>query len=152
MTRARRWLVASAVLALLLALLAYWASRPQYVSKLVLSQIGDALGLEITAGDKSQYYLEGGARLVLHDVVARAPGAPRPLLRAARVDVAVPWTTVRAAGKKLDFKRVELDAPVLDVPMLQAWLASLPPSEQVTPTLSDGLQVRDGRVLGDGWS
>jgi hypothetical protein len=152
MTRARRWLVASAVLALLLALLAYWASRPQTVSKLVLSQIGDALGLEITAGDKSQYSLEGGPRLVLRDVVARAPGAPRPLLRAARVDVAVPWATVRAAGKKLDFKRVELDAPVLDVPMLQAWLASLPPSEQVTPTLSNGLQVRDGRVLGDGWS
>lgn len=152
MTRARRWLVASAVLALLLALLAYWASRPQYVSKLVLSQIGDALGLEITASDKSQYSLEGGPRLVLHDVVARAPGAPRPLLRAARVDVAVPWTTVRSGGKQLDFKRVELDAPVLDLPMLQAWLASRPASEQATPTLSDGLQVRDGRVLGDGWS
>ena len=152
MARARRWLLASVVLALLLALVAYWATRPQRVSALVMSQLGSALGLEITASGASQYSLAGGPRLVLRGVVARAPGAARPLLRAERIDVAVPWSTVRSRGADLAITHVELDAPVLDLPMLQAWLASRPPSEQRTPTLSKGLRVRDGRVLGDGWS
>ena len=85
-------------------------------------------------------------------MVAKAPGAPRPILRAARVDVAVPWSTVRSRGAELAITRIELDAPVIDLPMLQAWLASRPESEQKLPTLSNGLRVRDGRVLGDGWS
>ena len=75
MARARRWLLASVVLALLLALVAYWATRPQRVSALVMSQLGAALGLEITARGASQYSLAGGPRLVLRDVAARAPGA-----------------------------------------------------------------------------
>ncbi|MGO4550392.1 hypothetical protein AB4059_04725 [Lysobacter sp. 2RAF19] len=152
MTRARRWLLACAAVALLLALVAWWASRPQRVASFVVSQLSSTLGLEITASGASEYWLAGGPRLVLRDVVARAPGAPRPLLRAARIDVSVPWSTVRSRGADLAIKRVELDAPVLDLPMLQAWLASRPPSEQKTPTLSDGLRIRDGRVLGAGWS
>jgi hypothetical protein len=152
MTRARRWLVASAAMLALLAIVAYWATRPQRVSALVMSQLGSALGLEITAEGASQYSLRGGPRLVLRNVVARAPGAARPLLRADRGDVSVPWSTVRSRGAQLDIQRVELDAPVLDLPMLQSWLASRPESEQQTPTLSDGLRVRDGRLLGEGWS
>lgn len=152
MTRTRRWLLACAAIALLLALVAWWASRPQRVASLVVSQLGSALGLEISAKGVSEYTLAGGPRIVLRDVQARAPGAPRALLRAARIDVWVPWSTVRSRGAELTFKHVELDAPVLDVPMLQAWLASRPPSEQKTPSLTDGLRVRDGRVLGDGWS
>ena len=152
MTRKRRWLLACVAIALLLALVAWWASRPRNVASLVVSQLGSALGLEITAKGVSEYTLAGGPRLVLRDVEARAPGAPRAMLRAARVDVWVPWSTVRSRGAELNFRHVELDAPVLDVPMLQAWLASRPPSEQKLPTLSDGLRVRDGRVLGDGWS
>lgn len=152
MTRARRWLLAFAAVALLLALVAWWATRPQRVASMVTSQLGAALGLEITARGSSEYWLAGGPRLVLRDVEARAPGAARPMLRAARIDVSVPWSTVRSRGAELSIKRIELDAPVLDVPMLQAWLASRPESEQKTPTLSDGLRVRDGRVLGAGWS
>ena len=100
MTRAKRWLVASAAAVLLLALVVYWATRPTQVSALVLSEIGDALGLEISAGGASEYSLENGPRLVLRDVVARAPGAARPLLRADRVEVSVPWSTVRSASPR----------------------------------------------------
>lgn len=152
MTRAKRWFVASAAIVLLLALFAYWASRPSNVSALVTSQLGDALGLEITAGGASEYRLAGGPRLVLRDVVVREPASQDVVLRAARIDVSVPWSTARAQGKPLAIRRIELDAPVLDLRALQRWLASRPESEQETPTLSDGLRVRDGRVLGDGWS
>ncbi|KGQ18545.1 AsmA family protein [Lysobacter dokdonensis DS-58] len=153
MTRARRWLLAIAAVALLLALALWFVSRPQRVASLVMSQLGSALGLEITARGVSEYTLAGGPRLVLRDVEARAHGASRPLLHADRVDVSVPWSTVRTRGADLAIKRIELDTPVLDVPMLQAWLASRPPSEESKmPTLSDGLRVRDGRVVGAGWS
>jgi hypothetical protein len=152
MTRTRRWLLASAAVLLLLALLAYWGSRPSRVSALVMSQLGSALGLSITAEGASEYRLRGGPRLVLRDVVAREPGATVPLLRAKRIDVAVPWSTVRSRGADLAITHVELDAPVLDLQALRHWLASRPPSEQRTPTLSNGLRVRDGRVIGAGWS
>ena len=127
MTRRRRWLLACAAIALLLAIVAWWGTRPQRVAGLVMSQLGSILGLEISASGVSEYTLAGGPKLVLRDMEARAPGAPRPVLRASRVLVSVPWSTVRSRGADLTIKRIELDAPVLDVPMLQAWLASRPP-------------------------
>jgi len=96
MTRARRWFIAVMALILVAALLAYWGSRPQRVAGLVMSQLGPALGLEITATGVSEYALRGGPRLVLRNVVARTPGATRDVLRANRIDVAVPWSTVRS--------------------------------------------------------
>src|SRR3546814_13689864 len=77
-------------------------------------------------------------------MVAREPGAATPLLRARRVYVSVPWSTVRSRGAQLDITRIEFDAPVLDLPALQHWLAARPPGETRMPTLSDGLQVVDG--------
>lgn len=154
MTRTRRWFLAAAALVLLAALFVYWGTRPQRVAALAMSQLGSALGLDITATGASEYQLRNGVRLVLRDVVAREPGATTPLLRAGRVDVAVPWSTLRSRGKDLAIMRVELDAPVIDARALQHWLAARPASEggQRTPTLSNGLRVRDGRVVGDGWS
>src|SRR3546814_7721623 len=74
-----------------------------------------------------------------------------PLLRARRVYVSVPWSTVRSRGAQLDITRIEFDAPVLDLTALQHWLAARLPGETRMPTLSDGLQVVDGRIDGDGW-
>lgn len=151
MTRMRRWLIAAAALVLLAALFVYWGTRPQRVAALAMSQIGSALGLEITATGASEYQFRNGVRLVLRDVVAREPGAATPLLRAGRIDVAAPWSTLRSQGEVLAITHVELDAPVIDVRALQHWFAARPEGEQRTPTLSDGLRVRDGRVVGDGW-
>jgi hypothetical protein len=151
-TRARRWLLVTAALLLVLVAAVYWVSRPQRVSSLVLGQLGSALGLEITAEGASEYRLRGGPRLVLRDVAAREPGSKTPLLRAKRIDVAVPWSTVRSRGATLSITHVEIDAPVLDLPALQRWLAARPEGEQRTITLTDGLRVRDGRVVADGWS
>ena len=144
-------LLLAAAIVLLLALALHLLLQPRRVAGFVLGTLGDALGLEITAKGSSEYHLRGAPVLVVRDVVAREPGAATPLLRARRVYVSVPWSTVRSRGARLDITRIELDAPVFDLPALQHWLAARPPGQSRMPTLSDGLEVIDGRIDGDGW-
>ncbi len=145
-------LLALAVLAALLLLALLILSRPQRATALLLDRVGAALGLEITATGHNAYRLRGTPMLELRDLVAREPGAQTALLRADRVYVAVPWSTLRARGALLDATRLELDGPVLDLPALQHWLATRPPSEETRlPSLREGLRVRDGVVQGAGW-
>lgn len=155
MPMSRRRLVLLVVLGLLLAGLAtllFWTSRPPQFASLVTGTLGRSLGLEITIGGASEYRLRGTPLLVVRDVVVREPGAATPLLRADRIHVAVPWSTVRRRGQVLDIRRVELDRPHLDLPALQHWLATRPPSEERIPTLSDGLQVNHGTIANTGWT
>ena len=151
----RRLLRVTAVVAialmLLVALLA-WLMQPPRATGFLLDRIGNALGLRITASGKVDYELRGTPQLVLHDVVAQRPGDGTPLLHAERVFVSLPWSTIRARGDDLTVQRVELDAPVLDVPALQRWLATRPPSETRIPTLRDGLRIVRGRIVNDDWS
>lgn len=152
---ARRRLALLAVLAMLaagIAALLYWTSRPPRFASLVTGTLGRSLGLEITAGGASEYRLRGTPLLVVRDVVVREPGAATPLLRADRIQVSVPWSTVRSRGRTLAIRRIELDSPRLDLPALQHWLATRPPSEERIPTLTDGLQVNNGTITSSGWS
>lgn len=142
---------ASVVLMLLVALLA-WLMQPPRATGFLLDKVGDAFGLRITASGAVDYRLRGTPQLLLHDVVVQRPGDPAPLLRAERVFVSLPWRTIRARGDDLTVQRVELDAPVLDVPALQRWLATRPPSETRIPTLRDGLRIVRGRIANDDWS
>lgn len=154
----RRW--ALAALLVLLALLSsslYWVSRPGRVPTLLLDRIGASLGLEISAGGATGYRLRGTPMLLLHDVVARVPGAATPLLRAGRVYLSLPWSTIRARGDDLTIRRVELDGALLDLSALQHWLATRPPTvETRIPTLTDGLRITrstviDGAAEDGGW-
>ena len=153
--RWRRWLLAlcatPVVLLALLWLVAWIALPPERVVPMVLSRIGAALNLEISAEGDPASRLGDSPTFVVRNVVAREPGAATPLLRVDRLLVALPWSTLRSLGDTLDLTRVELDAPVLDVPALQHWLATRPPGDTRLPTLADGLHVRNGRVEGDGW-
>lgn len=143
--------IAAIFLALLAAVLA-WLAQPPRATGFLLNRIGNALGLQIKASGKTDYRLRGTPQLVLHGVVAQRPGDATPLLRAERVFVSLPWSTIRARGGDLVVQRVELDAPVLDVPALQRWLATRPPGETRIPTLRDGLHVVRGRIVNDDWS
>ena len=147
---ARSALVVALVL-LALGVATRFALQPQRATRFLLDRIGNSLGLEITASGKAEYRLRGTPQLVLRDVVAREPGAATPLLRAGRIFVSLPWSTVRAGGGVLAATRLELDAPVLDLPALQHWLATRPPSARRLPTLSDGLRIRDGSIRNDDW-
>jgi hypothetical protein len=142
--------IASFVSILLVALLA-WLAQPPRATAFLLKRVGVALGLEITASGDAEYRLRGTPQLVLRDLVARQPGADVPLLRAKRVLLALPWSTLRARGADLTIARIELDAPVFDLPAFQRWQAMRPPSETRVPTLTDGLRIRDGIVANDDW-
>ncbi|GAB3090593.1 AsmA family protein [Lysobacter terrae] len=151
MTRRRILLVLALVAAaLLLALL--WLSRPRTVAAIVTRQIGAALGLEVEARGVAEYRLRGAPMLVLRDVSVREPGAATRLLSASRIHVALPWSTLRAGGSELVARRIELDSPRLDLPALQHWLATRPPSAKRMPTLTDGLRIRDGEIVNNDWS
>ncbi len=151
---ARRRKIALLVIAALLlaALLSLrWILQPAHLSARILDLAGKSLGLEITASGSSEYRLRGTPMLVVRDVVAREPGAATALLRAERVHLSLPWSTLRARGKQLVVQRIELDAPQLDLPALQHWLATRPPSETRIPTLTDGLRITRGKIANDDW-
>lgn len=129
------------------------ASRPDRVANLILRQAGNALGLEITSSGRAEYRVRGVPQLVVRGVVARQPGAPTPVLTADRILLSLPWSTVRARGADLTVRRVELDAPVIDLAALQRWQASRPPSKEPRiPTLTHGLALTRGRIVTAGWS
>lgn len=153
-SRRRRIALAALIIALaLFALALHWVSRPDRVAGLILAQAGNALGLEITAGGASEYRLRGTPMLSIRDVVARLPGASVPVLTAERIHLELPWSTIRARGADLTVRRLELDAPQLDLAALTSWLATRPPARETRiPTLTDGLRIVRGRVVGDGWS
>jgi hypothetical protein len=149
----RRWwiaLVAIALLALVAGTLGFLA-QPQRATRLIMAQAGGALGLRIEASG-GEYRLSPMPSLVVRDVVAREPGAAQPLLRADRIALSLPWSTVRSRGRDLTIERVELDKPVIDVAALQHWLQRRPPGETRIPVLTDGLQVENGTLVGSGWT
>lgn len=154
--RLRRGLALAAgiavVVLLLVALGAAMLMQPRQLAGIALGSVGDALGLDIDFKGEARYRLRGTPLLEVHDVVARAPGGGEPLLRAERVLVSLPWSTLRDRGAPLVLERIELDAPVLDLARLQAWLAARPAGSGRLPTLSNGIGVRDGRLLADGWA
>lgn len=148
--RRRRLLVLLVALALLAAS-AGWLLQPERSVPVLLDRIGGSLDLDITAG-RADARLRGTPQLVVRDLVVRVPGTQTVMLRADRALLSLPWSTLRSRGTDLTVQRVELDAPVLDVPALQAWLAKRPPgAETRIPTLTDGLRIVDGRIDNHDW-
>ena len=149
--RPRRWrrrLLVLGALLIALSLVATWLLQPKQLVPLILDRAGKALSLQITASPDAEARLRGTPQLIVRDLVVREPGGDAVLLRAKRVLLALPWSSVRSGGKDIVIRRVELDAPQLDLAAVRAWLAKRPPSEETAiPTLTDGLRVRDGRVI-----
>ncbi len=153
--RRRRWLIYILILVcvlLALSALVRWLLQPEQLVPLILDRSGKALGLDITADRSAEVRLRGEPQLVVRKLVVREPGAKTVVLSAERMLIALPWSTLRSRGKDLTVRRIELDAPRLELTALQAWLAKRPPSEETTiPTLTDGLRIRDGRVDNHDW-
>lgn len=149
--RLARVAIVVVILLLLVAIAGSYLLQPKRASALLLDRVGNSLGLKITASGQASYRLRGTPQLVLRGVVAQRPGDATALLRADRVFVAVPWSTIRARGSDLTVQRIELDTPILDVPALQRWQATRPPGETRIPTLIDGLRVIRGRIDNHDW-
>lgn len=150
--RRRLWvaIIAIAVLALVVGSLGYLA-QPQRATRLILEQVGSTLGLEISASGGT-YRLSPTPSLVVQDVIAREPGGARTLLRADRVALSLPWSTIRSRGSDLTIDRVEADKAVVDVAALQHWLQRRPPGKARIPVLTRGLEINEGTVVGTGWT
>jgi hypothetical protein len=152
--RKRRWPKFLAAFAVLLLIGAWWVNRqlePNRLTALVLDRAGTALGLELTIEGTPEYALRPEPRLVLPGLTARRPGAAAPLLTAKRAEVSLPWSTLTGDGS-LVITRIELDAPVLDLEALSDWQATRPEAPFELPTLTRGLAVNEGRVIGNGWT
>lgn len=143
--------IAAGLLLLLVVVAAILLLQADRVARFALGQAGDALGLEITATGAAEYRVRGAPTLVVRDVVARVPGAAVPVLTADRVLLSMPWSTLRGRLQDLDFTRIELDAPVVDLAALQDWLATRPEGDDRVPTLRKGIAVVDGTIVADGW-
>lgn len=152
MTRRGRILLVLALVAVALLVALRWLSRPQTVASIITSRLGAALNLDISADGVAEYRLRGTPVLVLRDVRVREPGASHLLLSARRAYVSLPWSTLRAGGNDLVARRIELDSPRLNLPALQHWLATRPPTaEKRLPTLTQGLRITDGEISNDDW-
>lgn len=151
--RKRRWPLYLAVFAVLLALAAWWVDRqlePTRLTATVLARAGAALGLELTIDGTPEYALRPEPRLVLPNLTVRQAGAAAPLLTAARAEVSLPWDTITGGGS-LVITRIALERPVLDLAALADWQATRPAAPFELPTLTKGLHVQDGAVIGGDW-
>lgn len=152
MTRRRRIiLLVLTVLAVVSLLALRWLLQADNIAPVLLKFAGRSLDLEITASGIGEYRLRGTPQLIVRDVLVRQPGSDTALLRAERVLIAVPWSTLRARGRELTATRVELDAPIVDIAAVQRWLDTRPPSTAPPPTLTRGIGIRRGTLLGEGW-
>jgi hypothetical protein len=147
----RRWIVLG-VLALLLGLGWWFVDRqlePQRLTTTVLSRLGKQFKLDFAFAGTPEYAFKPEPRLQVPNLVVTDPATGKVVLRAKRLDVSLPWATVR--GGPVVITRLQLDEPVLDVAGLKGWLAARPKAPFELPTLTKGLAVADGTVLGDGW-
>jgi hypothetical protein len=148
----RRWIVLGVLV--VLALLGWWfverQLQPQRLTTTALDYLGDSLKLDIAFEGTPDYAFKPEPRLRVPNIVVTDPATGKLVLRAKRLEVSMPWATVR--GGPLVITRLELDEPTLDVDGLQQWLAARPEAPFELPTLAKGLAVADGTVLGNGWS
>lgn len=154
MSRARRrlaWLLAALGLLLTLALLAAWLLHPERVGPWLLRQASQATGLELGTRQPIGYRLLPHPSIDLGQLHAREPGAATPLLSAGRVQVAVPWSTVR--GRDLQVTRLAVEDLEVDIARLQAWLDARAPGDgPVTlPVLANGLSLERASLHHPDW-
>lgn len=145
-----RWLLGGfAVLLVAGAIFVNAQLEPHRLADTVLGQAGKSLQLRLRYQGTPEYAFRPEPRLVLPGLTVAALDGP-VFLSAKRAEVSLPWSTL--TGGEPVITRIELDAPVLDLPGLQRWSASRPPTPFKLPTLRRGLSVRDGRVVDRSWS
>ncbi|CAN5125162.1 hypothetical protein BH11PSE14_BH11PSE14_00950 [soil metagenome] len=151
--RSRRWLVVVVLLLGAFALvLAWWVNRqlePNRLAATVLDRVGQSLQLRFGFDGTPEYAFRPEPRLVLPGLtVAGLEG--EPFLTAKRAEISLPWATI--TGGEPVITRVLLDTPVLHVDGLLRWIDARPKEPLRLPTLTHGLELRDGTILGDGYS
>lgn len=151
----RRWLWLLLPLGLLAGFFLLRALlQPERVTAFLLRQAEQATGLSLALSQPADIGIWPDLHLELIDLTATAPGAASPLLTVRRVEVALPWSALRA--QTLQLERLSLIEPQLDLAALQAWLAadddSGPPAPLRLPQFDAAFGIENGTVNADGWS
>lgn len=152
----RRWVVLLILFGL--ALTGFFALRyllqPDRVSALLLNQVEAATGLEVSLQRPADIGLWPDLHIELAGLELRAADAERGFLQVGLVELALPWSTLRS-GEDIRLRRLRLIKPDLDIPALNQFLSgrmdSGPPAPLQIPRLDAPLEIRDGRIQGDGW-
>ena len=152
----RRWLIPLILLAL--AVIAFLILRallqPERLSAFLLRQAEQATGLELALDSPADIGLFPDLHIELDGLRAQAPGAEQPLLRVARVEAALPWSSLR--GGDITLLGLRLRSPQLDLPATLEFFArdtdAGPPPPLRLPQLDAPLEIRDGRINAEGWS
>jgi hypothetical protein len=152
-TRRRRLLWLGLLLALPLVAfgLLRWALQPERLGAALLVRAATATGLELAVAEPARLGIWPGLQLELVGLDARLPGAGERLLRADRVDLALPWSALWQQDEAA-FGAIRLQAPVLDLDAWTRWRQ--PAGDEDPPQLPQqafDIAIRDGRLLGSGW-
>jgi len=147
--RRRRWprvLFALLLLGAVGAFVVHHYTRPKRLTTLLIDEVREQLGAELTLGGDAGYVLVPGLRAELPQPVLEAPSGV--LLRADALRAAVPWHTLW--GDTVEIERIELVRPVLDLDALRAWLAARPQSNSAPPDVRFAIRVEHGSVIAAG--
>lgn len=133
----------------LLALRHY--AQPEQVARLARQFAHEQLGLELNFVGAPRFAFWPRLRLEL-DQPQLATANASPLLSAKRVQLVLPWRSLRAEVLRVD--QLELDAPLLDADALAAWLdgssTSTLPAAQFAVRIHDGAVQRNGARIAEG--
>lgn len=149
--RRRRGLLLVAVV-LVLALGGWWINRqlePSRLTATVLRKAGAALQLQLKFSGQPEYAFKPEPRLLLPNFSASGADG-KIFLSARRAQISLPWSTI--TGGEAVITRIQLEQPVLNLPGLRRWMATLPKKPFELPTLSKGIEVIDGAVLDESFS
>lgn len=155
--RRRRWIALLVLIAL--AFSAFLGLRallkPERISAFLLPRIEAATGLQLSLQEPVDIGLWPDLHVELHGLSAREAGAATAFLEIARVELALPWSALRT-DSDLHLRGIRLIAPRLDLPAILALLDARaddgPPPPLRIPILDAPLEIRDGRIIADGWS
>jgi hypothetical protein len=144
----RRWLRRLGLLVGLLlaaALGLRWALQPERLGALLLAEVAEASGLQITVATPARLGFWPGLHLELDGLDAGLAG-DTALLRAQRVELFLPLS---ALWKPLRLQQIALEAPQIDLDALARWQAARrdagPPAPLAIPAIAR-LSLHDGAL------
>jgi len=155
--RLRRSLKIAALLLLAAAVLAasvlHHYAQPERVAALVAEQARTRLGLELNFEPPARYSLWPRLRLQLEQPRFALPGETAPLLALERLDVSLPWSSLRDSS--LVIEELQLEKPQLELTALQRWLDAgddnaAPPDLRLHLAVHDATLLRDSKALARG--
>ncbi len=138
------------MLAMLLVIFAAgaWMLRPAALTALLSDQARRQFGLELRLAADLRYTLTPRLSLSLPAAEVRGGGETDPLLKVARVELALPWSSLWRRPPPIE--RLVLERPELDLDALERWLARQPTAEASGGIPPFRLEIRDGSLYRHG--